>query len=85
MGKESEKEWTCIHYNWITLLYSRNYHIVNQQHCNKTFKNGGKKEQGIRNGYFLVAENAFNPLFPIMFSGTGMRKEAMNIYEPHCL
>ena len=26
-------------YNWITLLYSRNYHIVNQVYFNKTWTN----------------------------------------------
>ena len=38
MGKESEKEWICVYYNWISLLYGRNYYnIVNQLYFNKTF------------------------------------------------
>ena len=36
VGKESEREWICVYiYNWITLLYRRNYHnIVNQLYFN---------------------------------------------------
>ena len=33
-GKESEKECICM-YNWITLLYSRNEHMVNQLQQNR--------------------------------------------------
>ena len=40
--KENECEYM---YNWITLLYSRNYdNIVNQLYFNKTLKNDKKKE-----------------------------------------
>ena len=40
VGEESEKEWCVYIYNWITLLYSRNYHnMVNQLYFNKTLKN----------------------------------------------
>ena len=36
MGKESEREWICIH---VTLLHSRNYHtIVNQPYFSETLK-----------------------------------------------
>ena len=38
MGKESENECVCM-YNWIAVLYSRDYHnIVNQLYFNKTFR-----------------------------------------------
>lgn len=34
-------------YNWITFLYSKNYHsTVNQLYINKTLKNEGKKQCG---------------------------------------
>ena len=37
VGKDSEKEWIYVSYNWITLLYRRNYHnLVNQLYVNKT-------------------------------------------------
>jgi len=38
--EKNVKENGCVYmYNWITLLYSRNYHnIVNQLYCNKTLK-----------------------------------------------
>ena len=37
VGKEPEKEWMCDMYNWITLLYSRNYHnFVNPLYFDKT-------------------------------------------------
>ena len=38
LRKVSERD--CVYmYNWITLLYNRNYHIVYQLHFNKTLKN----------------------------------------------
>ena len=43
MGKESEREWYVYMYNWIILLYTRNYHnVVNQLCLNKTLQNGKK-------------------------------------------
>ena len=36
-GKEYEKEYIYM-YNWVTLLYSRNEHIINQLYFNKIFK-----------------------------------------------
>ena len=38
--KKKKKNGCASRYNWITLLYSRNYqNIVNQLYCNKTLKN----------------------------------------------
>ena len=44
MEKESEKKGCMYMYNWIILLYSRDYHnIVNKLYFNKTLKNENEK------------------------------------------
>ena len=46
MQEKNLKKNECVYmYNWITLLYSRNYYnIVNEPYFNKTLKNRKKKE-----------------------------------------
>ena len=47
--KRSEREWLCVYmYNWITLLYSRNYHnLVNQIYINQTLKSEKKNRSAM--------------------------------------
>ena len=53
-------------YNSITLLYSRNYHNIVNQHFNKTFKNKKKRNRrsNIKKRFFgvlIVAQWLTNP------------------------
>ena len=73
MGKESEKNGCVCIYNWITLLYSRNYHnIVNQLYFNKTLKMDKKECISMynwvtllysRNWHSIVNQLYFNNFF----------------------
>ena len=46
MGKNMKKNWCVYMYNWVTLLYSRNYYnTVNQLYFNKTLKNEKRKKK----------------------------------------
>ena len=56
MWEKTLKERMCILYNWITLLYGRNYHnFVNQLNFNKPKKK--KKERKEKNGTHLTKES----------------------------
>ena len=45
VGKESEKEWMCVHVLKTTLLYCRNYHnLLNQLYFNSNLKKKWKKK-----------------------------------------